>query len=198
MRVDVQPRVLGVLIHLAAHPDELVTKDALAQAVWKGQDASDEVIARAVMKPRRALGEDAHAPRHILTETGEGFRFRVGLPTVMPRQTPPPRRQPRFRRPRRPACRGACCPDASLPALAVKEALQRLLPPGLPGSGRNGGRRLMHNHIPYATYACRFLQIHCDEGRPISSIASRFLSHRRPTLPMNVRCRLAPASHGSN
>lgn len=73
--VDVQPRVLALLLHLASHSGELVSKEALAQAVWKTLDVSDEVIARTVMKARRALDEDAHAPRHLLTEVGKGYRF---------------------------------------------------------------------------------------------------------------------------
>lgn len=75
-RVDVQPLVLTLLAFLAAHAERLVTKEELAAAVWKGQDVSDEVIARAVMKARRALGEDAHAPVHLYTEAGRGYRFR--------------------------------------------------------------------------------------------------------------------------
>lgn len=89
--VAVQPLVLAVLRHLASHPDRLVTKAELAAAVWKTQDVSDEVLARAVMKARRALGEDARAPVHILTEAGKGFRFQGAVsqpPAAAPHDAP--------------------------------------------------------------------------------------------------------------
>lgn len=73
--VEIQPQALALLAHLVKHPGRVVSKDELIDAVWKGQAVSDEVIARAVMKVRRAIDDDARAPRHLFTEAGRGYRF---------------------------------------------------------------------------------------------------------------------------
>lgn len=86
--LDVQPRTLALLVHLALHPDRVVTKAELAEAVWGGPDTSDEMIARAVMKARQALGDDARSPTYILTESGQGYRFRMGE-KAQPHAAPP-------------------------------------------------------------------------------------------------------------
>ena len=42
---------------LAAHQGDVVSKDELVDAVWKGRPVSDEVITRCISLIRRALGE---------------------------------------------------------------------------------------------------------------------------------------------
>src|SRR5262249_31144047 len=70
----------AVLLHLAEHPGELVTKEALLDAVWPGVAVTEEVLRVSVAELRAALGDDRAAPRFIQTVPRRGYRFiaRVG------------------------------------------------------------------------------------------------------------------------
>lgn len=74
-RVDVQPKVFDLIAYLLAHRDRVVDKNELQDAVWPRQIVTEAALSRAVMKARRALDDDADAPRHIRTVHGRGYRF---------------------------------------------------------------------------------------------------------------------------
>jgi TolB-like protein/DNA-binding winged helix-turn-helix (wHTH) protein/Flp pilus assembly protein TadD len=68
---------LEILVLLIEHQDEIVTRDQIVSRVW-GQGVfldSDNSIRGAIRKLRRALRDDAEAPRFIETITGQGYRF---------------------------------------------------------------------------------------------------------------------------
>ncbi|MEJ2748815.1 MAG: response regulator transcription factor [Anaerolineae bacterium] len=70
------PKALALLEYLLTHPDELVSRDRLLDAVW-GWDypvGSRAVDAR-VAELRRALQDDSADPRYIETVPGQGYRF---------------------------------------------------------------------------------------------------------------------------
>ncbi|MBC8056415.1 MAG: winged helix-turn-helix domain-containing protein, partial [Rhizobiales bacterium] len=71
----VAPRVFDLLAYLLEHRDRVVTKDELLNEVWCGALLSGSVIARAVMKVRQAIGDDADAPTLIRTVHRVGYRF---------------------------------------------------------------------------------------------------------------------------
>lgn len=73
-KIDLQPRVFDLLLYLVERPGILVTKDELLQNVWQ-RLVSETVVARTVMKARKAIGDDAADPRFILTQYGSGYRF---------------------------------------------------------------------------------------------------------------------------
>ena len=58
---------MDVLLALAAHPDAVVTKQELMDAVWTDLYVGDEVLSTAVWELRKALGDDARAPLVIQT-----------------------------------------------------------------------------------------------------------------------------------
>ena len=109
------PKAFDVLHYLVTHPDRLVTKDTLLDAVWPETAISDVVVRIAIGELRRALGDTAQAPRFIATVHRRGYRFVApsrstprrcrGLPARCPR--PCPRR--RWRRRRRNAAASPCC-----------------------------------------------------------------------------------------
>ncbi|MCR9279800.1 MAG: winged helix-turn-helix domain-containing protein [Pseudomonadaceae bacterium] len=74
-RVEVQRRVLDLLIFLVRNRDRTVTKDELQDAVWPGTIVTEAALTRAVMKARKALGDSASAPTFVQTVHGEGYRF---------------------------------------------------------------------------------------------------------------------------
>src|SRR5215831_21278785 len=66
-QVSLRPKTYAVLLHLAEHPGELVTKEALLDAVWPGLAVTEEVLRVSVAELRAALGDDRAAPRFIQT-----------------------------------------------------------------------------------------------------------------------------------
>lgn len=73
--VDVQKRVLDLLLFLVQHRDRTLSKDELQDGVWPGTVISETALTRAVMKARRAVGDDAATQAFIKTLHGQGYRF---------------------------------------------------------------------------------------------------------------------------
>src|SRR4029453_18426273 len=69
------PKAFEVLQYLVTHPDRLVTKDTLLDAVWPEIAISDTVVRIAIGELRRALGDTAQAPRFIATVHRRGYHF---------------------------------------------------------------------------------------------------------------------------
>src|SRR5437870_4121335 len=73
--IALTPKAFDVLRYLVTHPDRLVTKDTLLDAVWPELAISDVVVRVAIGELRRALGDTAQAPRFIATVHRRGYRF---------------------------------------------------------------------------------------------------------------------------
>jgi DNA-binding response OmpR family regulator len=73
---NLTPKAIGLLEYLMTHPDELVTRERLLDAVW-GWDypAGTRTVDTRVAELRRALGDDPAEPRFIETVPGQGYRF---------------------------------------------------------------------------------------------------------------------------
>ena len=99
-----EPKSCRVLAYLAAHPGELVTKQALTEAVWSDTYASDDTIARTISRLRTSLGDNSRAPRYIETLPKRGYRLLAAvqpLAGASPAATTPAAETPAERRPRR-------------------------------------------------------------------------------------------------
>ena len=57
--IPLTPKAFDVLHYLVTHPDRLVTKDTLLDAVWPETAISEAVLRIAIGELRRALGDDA-------------------------------------------------------------------------------------------------------------------------------------------
>lgn len=73
--VDVQPRVFDLLVYLLENHDRAVDKEELQDAVWPGMFITETALTRAVMKARKAVGDDASRQEVIKTVHGHGYRF---------------------------------------------------------------------------------------------------------------------------
>ena len=73
--IGLRPKTFDVLLYLVDHPGQLVTKQALLDAVWPGLSVSDSMPAVCVKELRKALGDEAKVPRFIETVHGRGYRF---------------------------------------------------------------------------------------------------------------------------
>lgn len=73
--VVLTPRLFSALLFFVEHPDELLDKESLLQALWPGLVVEDNNLSQVVAGLRRALGDDAQGSRFIQTVPRQGFRF---------------------------------------------------------------------------------------------------------------------------
>lgn len=78
-RVDLSLSTIDCLIHLIRHRDRPVGRDELAAAVWGRVDVSEVSLSHAIMRLRRALGDDGNAQRCIRTVPRLGYRWVLPL-----------------------------------------------------------------------------------------------------------------------
>jgi len=78
------PKAIALLEYLMTHPDELLTRDRLLDAVW-GWDypTGTRTVDTRVAELRKALRDDASDPTYIETVPGQGYRF-VGAVGAVP------------------------------------------------------------------------------------------------------------------
>ncbi|MGB5199408.1 MAG: winged helix-turn-helix domain-containing protein [Sedimenticolaceae bacterium] len=75
-----EPRVMDVLVYLAAHRGEVVTREDLERAVWHGAIVGYDAVTGSIIKLRRALGDNARDPRYIETISKSGYRLIAAMP----------------------------------------------------------------------------------------------------------------------
>jgi two-component system KDP operon response regulator KdpE len=76
--VHLTPHEYGLLAELARHPGRVLTHRALLGAVWGPVYAGETHYLRVYMANlRRKLEDDPARPRHLVTETGVGYRLRL-------------------------------------------------------------------------------------------------------------------------
>jgi DNA-binding winged helix-turn-helix (wHTH) protein/Tfp pilus assembly protein PilF len=86
--LDLTPKLLDLLLHLIEHAGNLVTKEALLEALWPDANVTDNALAQAVSELRQALGDDAGDPRYIKTVARRGYRFVAAVEPVAPPEEP--------------------------------------------------------------------------------------------------------------
>jgi DNA-binding winged helix-turn-helix (wHTH) protein/Tfp pilus assembly protein PilF len=73
--VHVEPKAIEVLLELAEHPGEVVSKTSLLQSVWGGVYICEEVVTNAVSMLRSALRDEARSSSIIQTIPKRGYRL---------------------------------------------------------------------------------------------------------------------------
>ncbi len=69
-------REFDLLVYLVANPGVTVTREQIMRNVWGGEwYGSPKTLDMHVLALRRKLGDDANAPRHVVTVRGVGMRF---------------------------------------------------------------------------------------------------------------------------
>ena len=133
--VQVEPRVMQVLLALAARPGAVVTRLQLLDEVWGDAVVGEEILTRAVSELRRIFGDKARQPAYIETIRNHGYRLIAPVAADSPATaaTAPP---PRAGKPRRGFSRtGWLLLIVLLAVLAVagRSLLERDAPPTSPG-----------------------------------------------------------------
>jgi DNA-binding winged helix-turn-helix (wHTH) protein len=80
--VPLRPKTFDLLAYMVTHAGQLVTKEAILDAVWPETAVGDGVLKTSMGELRKALRETVKAPQWIATVHGRGYRF-VALVTVV-------------------------------------------------------------------------------------------------------------------
>jgi DNA-binding response OmpR family regulator len=74
--MDLSPKAMALLEYMIVHPEELLTRDRLLDAVW-GWDypVGTRTVDTRVAELRRCLEDDPGDPTYIETVAGQGYRF---------------------------------------------------------------------------------------------------------------------------
>jgi DNA-binding winged helix-turn-helix (wHTH) protein len=86
-RVTLEPKVMEVLVCLASHADEVVSRDQLMKAVWPDTFVTQDSLKRCVSVLRRALDDDAQHPHIIETIRKRGYRIVAPVQPHFPGQS---------------------------------------------------------------------------------------------------------------
>jgi TolB-like protein/DNA-binding winged helix-turn-helix (wHTH) protein/tetratricopeptide (TPR) repeat protein len=73
--IPISGRAFDTLLFLVEHPNELVDKQNLMQAIWPKQVVEENNLNQSILAVRRALGEKPGEHRFVVTVPGRGFRF---------------------------------------------------------------------------------------------------------------------------
>ncbi len=90
--IPLEPRMMQVLVMLAEHANETVTKESLLKGVWGSTLYGDSPLNTTVSRLRDRIGDDRSKPRYIKTVNKVGYRMIA--PVALP---PDYRRQPEVR-----------------------------------------------------------------------------------------------------
>ncbi len=82
--LKLQRKALKVLWTLACQAHQVVTKDALLDAVWPRVVVGEDALSFQIQSLRQVLEDDARRPRFIATVHGIGYRFIVDVDTQRP------------------------------------------------------------------------------------------------------------------
>ncbi len=73
--IPVQKKVFDLLLFLMEHRHRALSKEEIQDAIWPDTIVSETALTRAILKARRALGDDAQTQGVIKTLHGTGYRF---------------------------------------------------------------------------------------------------------------------------
>ena len=71
----IEPKVMQVLMALAESAPRLVSREELTARVWPRGFVTDDALNRCISSLRNVLGDNARAPKYILTVPRKGYRL---------------------------------------------------------------------------------------------------------------------------
>jgi len=80
--VALPPKSFGCIAYLVEHRERAVGRDELISAVWGRVDVSDDVLAQALLRARRAVGDTGNEQRAIRTVPRFGYRWILPIDAV--------------------------------------------------------------------------------------------------------------------
>jgi len=73
--VKLEPKVMDVLVYLARHPAQVVSRESLEKDVWSGMIVGYDALTSTIIKLRKALQDSSRNPRYIETIPKKGYRL---------------------------------------------------------------------------------------------------------------------------
>ena len=80
--IPLSPKIIDLLLYLAARPSTLVSKDELFKALWPDVAVTDNALTQAISELRQALGDDPGKPQYVQTVARRGYRFIAAVEAV--------------------------------------------------------------------------------------------------------------------
>ncbi|WP_158272564.1 winged helix-turn-helix domain-containing protein [Luteibacter sp. OK325] len=77
--MSLEPKLMDVLVALALRAPEVLSTDELLTTCWAGHFYGDNPVHKAIAQLRRALGDDARAPRYIATIRKRGYQVTASV-----------------------------------------------------------------------------------------------------------------------
>jgi pimeloyl-ACP methyl ester carboxylesterase/DNA-binding winged helix-turn-helix (wHTH) protein len=71
------PKALDLLLYLAQHAGQLLTRDELFEALWPGTHVDDHALSVQIRDIRKALGDDVRNPQYVETRHRRGYCFKA-------------------------------------------------------------------------------------------------------------------------
>ncbi|HVJ24607.1 MAG TPA: winged helix-turn-helix domain-containing protein, partial [Burkholderiales bacterium] len=87
--VRIEPKAMEVLMVLAQHAGEVVSREKLLADVWAGVVVGDEALTQSIIKLRRAFGDNPRAPAYIETISKRGYRLIATVGSAAPAEAAP-------------------------------------------------------------------------------------------------------------
>jgi TolB-like protein/DNA-binding winged helix-turn-helix (wHTH) protein/cytochrome c-type biogenesis protein CcmH/NrfG len=73
--VKLEPKAMTVLVLLAQHSGEVLSRQYLEEHAWPGMVVSYDALSSCIIKLRKALDDDSRQPRYIETVSKKGYRL---------------------------------------------------------------------------------------------------------------------------
>ncbi|RXH56277.1 winged helix-turn-helix domain-containing protein [Granulicella sibirica] len=88
-RIQLEPKVLRLLIYFIENANRLVRKQELLDALWPSTMVTENALTRVIGLLRKALGDDSQNPRFLHTIPTAGYRFVADIHTEPERRVAP-------------------------------------------------------------------------------------------------------------
>jgi eukaryotic-like serine/threonine-protein kinase len=85
--IQLNPKTFDLLLYLAEHPHQLVTKDQLLKAVWPDSFVEESNLSQHVFLLRKTLASNGGGDQIVVTIPGKGYQFSAAIERVS-RDTP--------------------------------------------------------------------------------------------------------------
>ena len=73
--IHVEPKIIELLMQLAAHPGEVLSRDHLIETVWNGAYGADPCLSATISRLRRIFDDSPARPDYIETISKRGYRL---------------------------------------------------------------------------------------------------------------------------
>jgi adenylate cyclase len=73
--IKLEPKVMGLLVYLVQRPGQVLSRVELEQAIWAGTVVGYDALTNAIIKLRKAFGDDPHHPWLVETVAKKGYRL---------------------------------------------------------------------------------------------------------------------------